>query len=103
MLSDFLADSPMYQDVMACAMTEGEARGRATEKHETAAAPRQRVASALSHLVAARFPALEALVRQCVEEPKNDHEILLQLLTTVGSAQTEQEARLLLEARGNPT
>jgi hypothetical protein len=43
------------------------------------------------------------LARECVKEPKNDHEVLLQLLTTVGSAQTEQEARQLLEARGNPT
>ncbi|HEY1352581.1 MAG TPA: hypothetical protein VGF67_23420 [Ktedonobacteraceae bacterium] len=111
MLNGFLADSPIYQDVIAQALTEGEAKGRAegevlgraTEKLEAAAASRRRVASALSRLVTARFPAMEALVRECVGEPRNDHEVLLQLLTTVGSAQTEQEARQLLEARGNPT
>jgi hypothetical protein len=99
MLDDFdgfLTNSPIYQDVVASAMAKGEAE----EKRLEAAASRQRFASALSRLVSIRFPALQALAHQCVEEPKNDHEVLLQLLIAVGLAQTEPEARQQLEARG---
>lgn len=113
MLNDFLATSPIYQDVIAEAMTKGEAKGEArgeakgeaigkeTGKLQAFATIRQRFAIELPRMVAARFPALEALAQQCVEEPNNDYEALLHLFSTVGSAQTELEARRLLEANGN--
>jgi predicted transposase YdaD len=126
MLNDFLANSPIYQDVIAEALTKGETRGRAegeargeargrTEgeargraegevlgKLQAATASRQRLATTLLSLVATRFPALNALAQQCAEEPKNDHEILLQLVLAIGLTQTEQDAQYLLEINSNP-
>lgn len=57
----------------------------------------ERFAPELPRLVCARFPALEELAQQCVEDTSNGAEVLIHLLTMVGSTRTEQEARGMLE------
>jgi predicted transposase YdaD len=96
MFSDFLADSPLYQETMA----EGEAKGVETGKLQAFSSMRQRNSRNLMQLIETRFPDLETLAQTCVGEITSP-ETLSDLLLKVAVAQTEQEARRALEASLN--
>jgi predicted transposase YdaD len=97
MLSDFLADSPLYQETMAEGEAKGEARGIETGKLQAFSSMRQKNSRNLMQLIQTRFPDLEALAHTCVSEITSP-DTLSDLLLKVAIAQTEQEARRALEA-----
>lgn len=93
MLSDFLADSPLYQDAEA----RGREEGRETGKLEAFSSMRQKNSRNLVQLIKTRFPGLETLVQTCASEIMSP-DTLSDLLLKIAIAQTEQEARAALEA-----
>lgn len=92
-MNDFLADSPIYQEIIG----EAEAKGIETGKMQALTQTRQETGQVLLYLVDKRFPALRKLARLCVNEA-GDYKTLLHLLVKGGMAQTEQEARAGLQA-----
>lgn len=101
MLSDFLADSPLYQETIAEGEAKGEARGEArgieTGKLQAFSSMREKNSRNLVQLIKTRFPGLETLAQTCVSKITNP-ETLSDLLLKIAVAQTEQEARVALES-----
>lgn len=63
MLSDFLWDSPVYQEIVSNAKEEGVETG----KMEAFSSMHQRLSQHVLNAVTQRFPDLQSLARQCLE------------------------------------
>lgn len=124
MFSDFLQDSPVYQEVYQAAFTQGKDKGFAegkdkgfaegkdkgfaegkdegfaegveTGKVRALSKTRQTLSQGLLDLVTTRFPHLEALARKCVNEI-DDTDTLSYIFVKIGTARTRQEVARLLE------
>lgn len=107
MLRPALAGSLLYQNVIAQGIAAGRAEAaairRANEKRLATASSQHYVAESVVRLIAARFPALQALAHQCALKSMDDVETCTELLIAISSAQGEQEVRRLLEANSNLT
>lgn len=113
LMNDFLADSPIYQEVVGEAIARGEAQGLAkgmekgiaqgmekgieTGKMQALTQTRREASQGLLDLVSTRFPALQTLAGQCINKV-SDNSALLHLLVRIGIAQTEEEARTELQS-----
>ncbi len=97
MLSDFLQDSRVYQDVFTKGKDEGFAEGIETGKMQALSQTRLTLGQGLLELVRMRFPVLETLARARVNKI-DTADTLSQIIVGVGMAKTEQEARRVLES-----
>ncbi len=88
MLEDFLADSPIYQETIE------------TGKMQALSSTRQTLSQDLLELIKVRFPGLKTLAQIRISEI-NSPDSLSHLFLKMGVAQTEQEARAILESRLN--
>ena len=106
MLSDFLQDSPVYQEVFTKGRDEGFTEGKdegfaegvETGKMQALSQTRQTLGQGLLDLVSTRFPALEALARTCLDKI-NDTDALSHVIVEVGIAKTERDAKRVLESK----
>jgi flagellar biosynthesis/type III secretory pathway protein FliH len=95
-MSDFLSDSPVYQELVTEATAKGKAEGKAegieTGKMQAVSAMQQNLGKKLLSEIDQRFPDLNTLARKRVKGI-NDADVLLDLLLKVAGASTKQEAQ----------
>ncbi len=91
-MSDFLSDSPVYQELVTEATAKGKAEGIETGKMQAVSAMQQNLGKKLLSEIDQRFPDLNTLARKRVKGI-NDADVLLDLLLKVAGASTKQEAQ----------
>lgn len=85
MLSDFLADSPIYQETIE------------TGKMQAFSSMQQELKEELLLLIRTDFPGLEELANQCANNITN-RKTFMHLLARIGPGLSEQEVRAMLES-----
>lgn len=95
MFSDFLRDSPVYQEVLEEGLEKGMEKGmeRGMEKARQEEVSRQR--EVLVEIALERFPELVRTLRKAIANI-DDPAILLRLIVKTSTAQTAEEIKQLL-------